>query len=947
MPSYPSGRVAFLFAALNVSPAAWEIDHASMATLMAQLTSTAQDAAVTREGVAFKTVGDSVQVALPTVDDAIAVALDLQESFHLPPATPPLGMAIHLGEATPIAGDYLAPALNRLSRLIAAGSPGQILLTEAARQAVVTLPQGIELRDLGQHRLRDLLHAEHVFQITATGATTAFPPLSSMAGHPHNLPVQATAMIGRETELAVLRGLLCNAETRIVTITGPGGAGKTRLALQAGADALDTFPDGVWWVSLDAVHDAELIAESILTATMLRSLEGKTARESLAHQLRDLRVLLILDNLEQIPGAATILRELVDAIPTAVFLATSRSPLRLPSEHELPLAPLSAPTYAAGTTVGTAIQFPAVQLFVERAQAVKQSFALTANNVADVAAICRRLDGLPLAIELAAARVRVLTPAAILSRLEKRLQLLTAGPRDLPDRQQTMRAAIDWSYRLLTPFTRQLFAYLAVFAPGFSGHEAQLALKKVGVSPRAVAQGLSSLVRQSLLRRESGTGPTARYRMLGAIQEYATETLATLPERDALCAAHAATYLDLAETLEQNDELPEAELLDEQQASFDNFRLALAYFAALGASGSVSLMRLATALAHFWWVRGNVTEGRNALEQAIAQGHDAPDSLRAKALSGAALLAETQWDFAVAQKHHDAALAISRASGDSVNVAISLTGLAVVARGQGDLDRARSLYQEALDVSLALGDDEGIAAAMLDLGAISYLRRDYANAEPLLRQSLERFAAVGDMAGEAHSLQALGILLGLQGQPDQAIEAFHQSLERWRLMENRLSIAAELTNLAEAHFLAGRVAEAEPLLLEALAEFDVLGTPVGRASALALLARIALQRQDVQAARPLLQDALGLAWDAGDRASTATVLESMAELSIMEREVDLARSLLRASDLLRAETGVRQSPANERRISRLRQHAGAASLIDEEASVADLIRDLRYRHLRR
>lgn len=947
MPSHPSGRVAFLFAALGASAEAWERDHANMANLLAQLVGAAQGAAEPRHGVAFKTVGDSVQVALPTVDDAIAVALELQDAKVAATDLPPLHLAIHVGEATPVAGDYLAPALNRLSRLIAAGSPGQLLLTEAARQESVAPPATASFLDLGQHRLRDLLQAEHVFQITVAGQQATFPPLQSLSGRPNNLPVQATVLLGRESELATLRDLLHNAETRLITITGPGGTGKTRLALQAGADALDAFVDGVWWVSLDVVSNAELIAEAILAAMGLRALDGKSAQESLIQQMRDRRMLLILDNLEQIHRAAPVLRDLATAVPTMVMLATSRSPLRLSFEHEMPLAPLGFPSERGALTVPDALNYPAILLFSERAQAVKQSFVLAPENVADVAEICRRLDGLPLAIELAAARIRVLTPAAILSRLDKRLQLLTAGPRDLPNRQQTMRAAIDWSYEILTPFARRLFAYLAAFAPGFSGSEAQVVLREAGLSPRAVAQGVAGLVRQSLLRREGGAGPEARYRMLGAIHEFASEHLLALPERDTLRAAHAGAYLNLAESLEQDDRLPESELLDQQQASLDNFRLALKYYAEIGTSGELADLRLAAALAHFWWVRGNISEGRSALEQAIAKSSGAPDSLRAKALSGAALLAEAQWDFRVAQAHHEAALAISRASGDAFNVAISLTGLALVARGQGDLDRARSLYQESLDVSLALGDAEGIAAAMLDLGAISYLRRDYANAEPLLRESLARFGSVGDLAGEAHSLQALGILHGLQGRPDEAIAEFTQSLERWRFMENRLSIAIELTNLAEAHFLADRPAAAEPLLFEALEEFSDLGTPVGRASALALLARLALQRQDAQAALPLLLDALGLAWDAGDRASTAGILETLAELAVLERQFEQVRRLLRASEHLRAETGIRQSPANERRISRLRQHAGQPHPLDEEMSVPDLIHDLRYRHLRR
>ena len=425
MPEYPSGTVAFLFTDIEGSTKRWETNQQAMEAAVERHFALLREAIAAQDGVLFKTIGDAIQAAFPTVPKAVAAAIDAQVALRradwgdLGPLR--VRMAIHAGDATPHGGDYLAPALNRLSRVLGTGYGEQILLTDTARALATTLPAGYALQDLGRHRLRDLLEAEHIFQLCGPGLPAEFPPLKSLDQQPNNLPAQPTALIGREDELAALREMLVAPETRLVTLTGPGGTGKTRLALQAAAESLDAFPDGVWLVPLATVSDPALVPEAIATALGVRQAPGEQVLTRLTEHLRSRHTLLVLDNLEQVVDAAPMIGQLIDAAPQLVVLATSREPLRLRAEREIPIPPLPVPEERPRLSPEDALASPAVRLFVERAQAVKPGFALDSSNVADVVGICRRLDGLPLAIELAAARVRILTPAALLARLDQRL----------------------------------------------------------------------------------------------------------------------------------------------------------------------------------------------------------------------------------------------------------------------------------------------------------------------------------------------------------------------------------------------------------------------------------------------------------------------------------------------------------------------------------------------
>jgi predicted ATPase/class 3 adenylate cyclase len=944
MPEFPSGTVAFLFTDIEGSTRRWETDAQAMGLAVERHFALLRHAIAAQDGVLFKTIGDAVQAAFPTVPKAVAAAVAAQTALREETwdALGPLRvrMAIHVGEATPHQGDYLAPALNRLARLLGTSYGEQILLSEAARSLVVDhLPPEHGLLDLGAHRLRDLLQPEHVFQLTAPGLRLDFPPLKSLDRLPNNLPAQPTPLIGRENELASLRALIADPGTRLVTLTGPGGTGKTRLAMQVAAESLEAFADGVWWAPLATITDPELVPAAIAAPLEVHEIPGEPLLATLGKHLASRRVLLLLDNLEQVVAAAPLLGRLLDEAPRLVILATSRESLRLRAEREFPVAPLPLPLPmpgAANSSLEAALASPAVRLFVERAQAVKPGFTIVEGNVADIVAICRRLDGLPLAIELAAARVRLLSPPALLARLDQRFSLLTGGARDLPARQQTLRAAIAWSHDLLLPPERALFARLAVFAGGCTFDAAERVCSAAGGLPLDLFDGLDSLVQKSLLRQDEGVGGEARFAMLETIREFAQEQFAALPEADTLRRVHADTYLALAEASNWDDWTGQADLLDRLEADYANLRQAIGYYEALGAAGTAHRVRLVAALRDFWRLRSHFREGRQLLESALSAPGDVPPIDRARAIEGAALFAQAQWDLPRARQLHEKALALYRSAGDPQRVARSLSSLGEIARHDGDLDEARTLHQEALDVWRATGDSDGAASALLHLAVVSHLRGDHAHAEPLMRQSLDLFTRIGDTAGEAAAHQWLGIMMLTLGKLDEAAAQFAQSLPRWRRLGNRQMTAGDLANLGETRHLAGALADAESLYQDARRIYEEIDDQMGLGFVQTQLGRLALNRDRAQEALDVLQTGFHLRWEAGDLAGAADSLDALAEAAVRSGDIAWAQRIVTAGDLLRAETGIARLPVYAARHAAVKSALGPMeprSFVDLGAAV--------------
>ncbi|HYO30447.1 MAG TPA: tetratricopeptide repeat protein, partial [Thermomicrobiales bacterium] len=821
--------------------------------------------------VHFKTVGDAFQAAFPDASSAVAAAVAAQRALAAEPwpETGPLRvrMAVHVGEAAPSGdnrADYLAPALNRLARLLSAGYGGQALLTDVARALVVgTLPEGATLRDLGRHRLRDLLEAEQVWQLSILGLPDAFPPLKTLERHPTNLPPQPTPLIGREALLAELLPIVADPATRLLTLTGPGGVGKTRLALQLAADALDAFPDGAFFVDLATAADPSATLPLIAAALGVREGGGLSLKEATVALLAPKRLLLVLDNLEQIRPAGDLgrdLAELLGAAPSLTLLATSRSPVRIRAEREWPVEPLATPDPVRPLPPEILAENPAVALFLERARAAKPAFALTDANAAPIAEIVHRLDGLPLALELAAARLRALSPSQLRDRLGKQLDLLFGPSGDRPDRQQTLRAAIRWSHDLLSLEQRALFRRLGVFAGGFSLEAAEAVSGELGEPWLDPLDGIEELLAESLLRAEESTEGELRYRMLETIRAYAVERLEESGEEPVARAAHVAHFNDWAH--EADDALrgpDQAHWLDRFEAEHDNLRAALGWAIPSGPPGAG--VRVASWLWRFWEWRGYLTEGRRWLTRAIGADAGGPTRFRASCLDGAGNLAWHQGDLAAADPAFQEALALWRALGDRPGEARTLNSLGNVADFRGDLDQAQAFFGESLAIARDL-DDEAVVAVTL-------------NNLALVRMNS------GDLDGAASMLA--------------------ESLAIKRTLGNPAALPSAITNLAVIAVERGDLDQATTLLEEVLAIDRELGNRSGLADDLGNLGAIAAMRGDLERAAGWHHEALGLRRELGDWLSVAYSLETIAGTAAGAARLVEAARLLGAAERLREE----------------------------------------------
>src|SRR5215204_5645368 len=646
MVAVPTGTVTFLFTDIEGSTKLWERHTGTMRTALARHDEILQEAIEGHGGFVFKTVGDAFCAAFATALDALESALAAQRALlseHWGEEIDALRarMALHTGTADERNGDYFGPAVNRVARLLSAGHGGQVLLSLATQELVRDqLPTGAWLRDLGERRLKDLSRPERIFQLAAPDLPPEFPPLRTLESSPNNLPLQHTPLIGREREVEEVCARLRSPGVRILTLTGPGGAGKTRVGLQAAAELLMEFEDGIFFVALAAIADPALVASTIARTLGLTESSTQPPEQLLKGYLHDRQTLLVLDNFEQVLESAPLLDELLSAAPNLKILATSRTPLRLYGEHEFPVPPLSLPDPGSLPPVEHLTRYGAVRLFVERARAVKPDFSLTEENAPAVVEICARLDGLPLAIELAAARTKLLPPRAMLDRLGDRLKLLTGGARNLPQRQRTLRSAIEWSYELLDAGEMTLFSRLAVFSGGCTLEAMEAICDAESELPMDILEGTSSLMDKSLLRQEEGAEGEPRFVMLETIHEYGRERLNKSGEAEEIRRLHAEYFLALAELGESKLRGPEeAKWLECLEIEHDNMRDALSR--ALDAEEAELALRLAGALWRFWWMRGYYDEGRRWLEAALAKDGRA-SAARAKALEAVGWLADDQ-----------------------------------------------------------------------------------------------------------------------------------------------------------------------------------------------------------------------------------------------------------------------------------------------------------------
>jgi predicted ATPase len=749
-------------------------------------------------GCEVSTHGDAFFVVFPSARNAVGAAVAVQRALSTHPwaagAAVRVRIGLHTGEGTLAGDDYVGIDVHRAARISTAGHGGQILVSEATRALVHDdLPAGSELLDLGPHRLRDLQRSEHVFQVVHPDLPSRFPPLRSLDGLPHNLPVQVTSFVGRELEMRALRHLLSG--NRLVTLRGPGGAGKTRLAIQVAADHLEDFPDGVHFVELGPLTDPALLPQAAAAALDLRE-PAREATEVLVDYLRSRTALLVLDNCEHVLQAtADLCALLLRQCPNLRILATSWETLGTAGEVIFQVEPLARPDPGDAVSSELANQSPAVRLFVERASLYQPGFAVTEANIGAIVEVCRRLDGIPLAIELAAARTRLLSVEQIAVRLEDRFRLLTGGPRTGLPHHQTLRAALDWGYDLLDDGERALFRRVAVFAAGFTLEAAEDVCAEGIVEPDQVLDLLARLTDKSLVTVETTSAAQARYRLLETVRQYGLERLQHAGETAAVRDRHRDHFLRLAERAELELQGPrQKEWLDQLEADHDNLRAALEWSRSSPGGGEVA-RRLAGALWWFWEIRGYWTEGRRWLDDLLARAEGPPTVTHVKALNAAASLALKQGDFAHVERFATRSLELSRALGDKRGAASCLVILGVRACRLEDYGEAEALSGEGLSLSRETGDNFATAWAQAILGFVARAKGEQERAITLLEESLVRIRALGHQWGAAAVLLNLGLLARDRGDMGRAHESLEEALAIFRQLGDKSYVAYTQLNL--------------------------------------------------------------------------------------------------------------------------------------------------------
>jgi predicted ATPase/class 3 adenylate cyclase/Tfp pilus assembly protein PilF len=876
----PAGTLTFLFTDIEGSTRIWERHPGRMPAALARHDALLRSVVARERGRVFKEVGDAVCAVFGAASEALAAALAAQRALAAEAWDVPGGlrvrMAVHSGAAEVRDEDYYGTTLNRTARILAAGHGGQVLVSQAARElARDRLPEGVGLRDLGEFRLKDLTRSERIFQLDAPGLESDFPRLRTLEGRAHNLPVQPTPLVGREPELAAIRSRLLDEDVRLLTLTGPGGSGKTRLALQAAADLLDDFEHGVTAVFLAPLRDAALVVPTIAGALGLRESGLRPLSEALVEYLQGRRTLLVLDNFEQVVAAALETTSLLAACPAVKVLVTSREALRVSGEHELPIPPLGFPGGGRAPILDELAAYPAVTLFVQRARAVQPAFALTADNAAAVAEICRKLDGLPLAIELAAARVKLLPPRALSERLASRLDLLSRGPRDAPARQRTLRGAIDWSHDLLAKSERALFRRLAAFVSGVSLEAAEVVCGPVVERSGAavdVLDTLESLANKSLLRPVETEDGEPRLAMLETIREYARERLVESGEADVIWRRHADYFRALAERTEpmfRGGQQPAAVALVGRE--HENLRAAMTRSLERGEVETAA--RTAGAIWWFWWVHGHLREGRDWLEKVLAAGETLADGLRAKLLNSLGGIAYQQGDWARAVAALEEGLALARRAANPDELGRALSNLGMVLSESGDPARAEALFEEALDLDRALGDRRGIAYTLGSLAVMATYRGEYARARPLYEESLALHRELGDVHSVAITLNNIGDMARMEHELDRAEGFYRQSLELVGTIEGRHIQAHVISNLGD----------------------------------------VAQDRGDLKGARALYLESLQLARELGQRREIAITLAALAGVEVAEGRMDRAAAFHGAVSRMREANPFRLMPAEQRR----------------------------------
>jgi predicted ATPase/class 3 adenylate cyclase len=923
MPALPTGNITFVFTDIEGSTRLWERHPDLMRQSLARHDELLHSTIASHGGYIFKTVGDAFCAAFSDAQAALNAALDihralLHESWPDEIGTLKVRIGLHTGTAEERDGDYFGPTLNRVARLQAAGYGGQTLISQVTTDLIRdTLPEAVTLRDLGARRLKDLIQPEHIFQVNVPDLPGEFPALKTLDARPTNLPAQPNAFMGRERELGEVKRLL--SERRLLTLTGPGGIGKTRLALQTAADLVDDFEHGVYFVELAPISDPALVASTIAQVLEVEEVAGKSTTQSLKSHLRERQMLLVLDNFEQILDAAPLVSELLTASPHLKVLATSREELNLYSESEYPVPPLALPDLNQRPLLPTLMRYASVKLFVERVQAIKLDFRLDEDNAQAVAEICVRLEGLPLAIELAAGRGRRLTPHEILTQLSHRLDTLSSSFRDLPARQRTLRGAIDWSYDLLKEDDKALFTGLSVFNSGWTVQAAQTVC--AGRSQEVVTR-LESLVDKNLVRREIGQEP--RYFMLETIREYAQERLQTDDDAHALYQRHADYYVELSQEAERGLlGQQQAMWLDRLETEHNNLRAALTYLLRQGTADPA--LQLASAVYRFWNWRGHIAEGRSWFEQALALSEPTPQ-VRTKALYSAAMMAWSQQDMPTAKMLLMESRDTSHTVDDQLGMARALLGLGIISVEQSEYSQATSYYEQSLTLFRELNDERGIQICLNNLGVQATYLKQHARAKELYQESLDHSRSQGDLQSIAKTLANLAEVAGNMGDMDSLRRYAEEALELYRGLKSIEGITVCCLHMANYWIYEGDARQAQSAIDEGLPLAVELGNKAIEAQGLMRLADIAVLENRFTDALTQAHRAIRLSELTGNKQLTLDLILNMTavlnNLGDFERTTLLLAGLHRHTAEIGGLDGLNEDKRYQKAVAALQENLG-------------------------
>jgi predicted ATPase/class 3 adenylate cyclase/DNA-binding CsgD family transcriptional regulator len=928
----PSGTLTFLISDIEQSTPAWEKHPDEMGEALEIHDAIFEGLVPKHDGklVELGREGDSILCVFMRPSEALACALDVQQQLRSArwplETTLRVRMALHTGEAEVRDGHYFGPALYRCARLLATAHGGQTILSGATHDLIVdSLPESVELLELGMHRLKDLSRPERIFQLVHPDLELEYPTLKSLDTQLTNLPIEMTSFLGREVELTKLKDLV--GKNHLVTISGTGGLGKTRIALHLAAELIDTYPDGVWLVELAALSDPSLVAQAVATSVGVREVPGTLLLQTLTAHLQLRSCLIVLDNCEHLIAECALLCEhLLGKCPNLTILATSRERIGAPGERLWRMAPLGLPPAAATVPLHELMESEAVRLFVDRAWPNLVPSEVDEQRYATILQICRRLDGIPLAIELAAARAKVMTVHELLVRLHDRFRLLTGG-RTSMERHQTLRATVDWSYELLEPNERKLYRRLSVFAGGFAMADVEAICSGDGVEPAEIVGLLERLVDKSLaIPVELGDRETPM-RMLGTLQQYARERLVESGEAEAYLRRHADYFLERvrhANDLQNSGE--HAGWLDRLERDHDNLRAALESSQADSAELNLSL---ASALVGLWDARGYLTEGRDWLMRALDAWPE-ETALRAEALGAVGWLEHRVGDFDRASGHFEDSIRIARATGQREVLARSLRNLALVRVLQGQSQPAVPLVAEAIAVGEALGDQQATAGALLVQALVAYFQGEFEPARRYAEASLAQHRELGDEKVAAFLLACLATLELDHGEEAIARSNLRESLEISRQLHEKVDVAFVLESCARL-----AVARSEPARALNLAGAAAsVRASVGALAAPPWSAMVELTLRPARAA--LGQGVSEAAWKEGGGWTLDEAIDRALEW--LETSQDGSPVMQGSGELARASDGARDA--------RVDSAAAPAGLTKREREIAALVgRGLRNREI--